>query len=374
MHKLQYQLVEIAYVTGYDTSKTNTNVKDWVVILKQKKIVGTGILALFMVAAVAVYTGTAQALYRYIGSDFRATGKVTQVGGSSFELTTSGSTWPLTMITNAGTDFSGGYGSFGDVHVGDEVRVVANRDTGDFLTLEVAKQADPGTYGNTTCDSFVISSAIFERPVNNTIYVVKDNIGVRINVDGDTQYVGGTMADVLPGSQVIISGYDCRTTGQLTAQTVHIVKNEALDACNSFGANAIVARNYSVLLAHDAPSAKTPKINVTVPAGNYDVYGVSFDNHSTSPWDTQAHEQWYATGYAGNNLVATSGTTDDLPNGVDFNTTKLNTGLQIDSALTAVQLVHAVQPGTDGYQSIYPVCVVFQPAASQEVEALPTRD
>lgn len=313
-------------------------------------------------AVVFAYSGTARALYRYIGSDLRATGKVQTVGSSSFELVTSGSTWPLTIITNGGTDYSNGYGTFGDVHVGDEVRVVADRATGDFLALEVAKQAQPGTYGNTACDSFVISTATFERPVNNTIYVVKDNIGVRINIDQDTQVVGGTMADVVPGTQIIVSGYDCRTTGQLTAQTIQIVKNDALTACNAFGSRAIVVRNYSVLLAHDAPSARTAKITAAVPKGVYDVYGVSFDNHSSTPWDTDQHEQWYALGFdaAGTQVVQT-GTTDDLPNGIDFNTTKVSNNLNVKSNLASVQLVHAVQPGTEGYQSIYPVCVAFQP-------------
>lgn len=359
-------LVETADVLGYSYRIEKKPVNEGnILTVKGKKILGSSLLVIITAAVVFAYSGTARALYRYIGSDMRATGKVQMVGSSSFELVTSGSTWPLTIITSGATDYSNGYSVFADVHTGDEVRVVADRTTGDFLALEVAKQAQPGTYGNTACDSFVISTATFERPVNNTIYVVKDNIGVSINVDNDTQVVNGTMADVIPGTQIVVSGYDCRTTGQLTAQTIEIVKNDALAACNAFGEGAIVVRNYSVLLAHDAASAKTPVVAAAVPAGTYDVYGVSFDNHSSTPWDTDAHEQWHTLGLgATNNTLVTTTNTADLPNGVDFNTTKIGNGLTVPTALTGVQFEHAVQPGTEGYQSVYPICAVFMPVGA----------
>lgn len=331
-----------------------------------KKSIGTSLLAVFFAASIIGVTGKATGLFRYIGSDFKGTGKVQTVGASSFELVTSGSTWPFTMVVNGATVYGGGYTGLSSLQTGDEVQVVADRTTGDFMTLEVKKVPQPATYGNAPCDSFVISTALFERPVNNTFYVVKNNIGTVIRYDQNTQVVGGTWNDLLPSTQVTIEGYDCRSTGTLTAQTITIVTNEALARCNSFGEDAIVVRNQSVLLAHDVASAKTPFINATIPAGTYRVHGVSFDNHSTTPWDTEPSESWKITGYEGDTLTYTSGNTNDLPNGIDFNGTTVSDPVTLGD-LTKVQLVHAVTPGTMGYQSVYPICAVFEPISPEVI-------
>ncbi len=335
-----------------------------------KKILGTGTLAIAVVAALFVSSGTAQALYRYVGSDFRGTGEVTQVGSSSFELTTSGSTWPFTMVVNDDTNYGGGYGSLTDIKVGDEVRVAAERTSGDFDVRSVRKIAQPDVYGNGGCDQFVLRTGIFERPVGNFFYVNKDGLGVKIYYSNDTKVTGGRMADVLPGTEVVVSGEDCRSTGTLTARRIQIVNNEALQACQDFGRNAIVVRNYSVLLAHDAGGIQTALLPAKVPAGKYNVYGVSFDNHSAAPWDTEAHEQWRAKGYNGGGTeILSTGVTDDLPTGVDFNTTRIAHNTTLTQALANIRLVHAVALGTDGYQSIYPVCVAFVPTNRDDHDA-----
>lgn len=325
-----------------------------------KKIIGTSVIAVALIATFLTVSGKASGLFRYIGSDFKASGQVQTVNANSFELVTSGSTWPATMVVNAGTDYSGGYNVFSDVKPGDEVQVVADRSSGDFITLEVKKIPDPSVYGNASCDSFVLSTAVFERPVNDYFYAVKDNMGIKINYDNDTQVIGGTFDDLLPGTEIIVSGVDCRGSATLKAQSITIVENKALEACNSHKPGSIVVRNRTVLLAHDAASAKTPKIDVNLPAGQYKVYGVSFDNHSTSPWDNDANERWKVYGFNGNTQNYTSGVTDDLPNGVDFNETRLDPPTAI-GPLTSVQFVHNATPGTQGYQSVYPICVVFEP-------------
>ncbi|PID31962.1 hypothetical protein CR970_03075 [Candidatus Saccharibacteria bacterium] len=325
-----------------------------------KKFIGTSSLLLLAAAVLFAYSGTARALYRYIGSDLRTDGNVVSVGASSLELNTSGSTWPLTIIVDGSTSFAGGYSALSDVQPGDEVRVLANRDTGDFLASEVSKMPDPASYGNVPCDSFVISTATFERPVNDTLYVQKDGIGVRIQINQDTQVEGGTMEDVVPGTQIIVSGYDCRADGTLTAQTIQIVQNEALAMCNEFGPDSIVVRNYSVLLAHNQESMYSPMLPAAVPAGAYDVYGVSYDNHEQSPWDQSINERWKVHGYTGDSQNYVSMATDDLPDGVDFNQTMIGSDVQILQALDSVQLVHAAPVGS-GYESVYPVCVAFVP-------------
>lgn len=328
----------------------------------RKKIIGTGALAIAVVAALFVSSGTAQALYRYVGSDLRGTGQVTQVGGSSFELTTSGSTWPFTMVVNEDTNYGGGYSSLADVKVGDEVRVAAERTSGDFQARSVRKIAQPDVYGNGGCDRFVLRTGVFERPVGNFFYVNKDGLGVKVYYSNDTRVTGGRMADVLPGTEIVVTGEDCRSTGTLTAQRIQIVTNEALEACQDLGRNAIVVRNYSVLLAHDEGGIQTALLPAKVPAGRYNVYGVSFDNHAATPWDTEAHEQWRAKGYnaAGVEVFGT-GVTNDLPTSANFNTTRIAQNANLTQALANVRLVHAVAPGTDGYQSVYPVCVAFVP-------------
>lgn len=335
-----------------------------------KKIFGTGVLAIALVAALFVSSGTAQALYRYVGSDFRGTGEVTQVGSSSFELTTSGSTWPFTMVVDGSTNFGGGYGSLTDVAVGDEVRVAAERTNGDFNVRNVRKIAEPDAYGNGGCDAFVLRTGVFERPVGTFFYVIKDGLGVKVNYSNDTRVVGGRMADVLPGTEIVVSGEDCRSTSTLTADTIRIINNEALAACQEFGRNAIVVRNYSVLLANDAASAQTALLRANVPAGRYNVYGVSYDNHADAPWDKEIHEQWRAKGYnASGTEVISTGATNDLPNGINFNTTRISQNVNIAQAVANVRLVHAVTPGTEGYQSIYPVCVAFVPTARDDRDA-----
>ncbi len=324
------------------------------------KTFGTSLLALVMVSVLLFSTGTAQALFRFIGAELRATATVTAVNASSLEVRTSGSTWPITLVANGGTSFGGGYTGLASVQPGDEVQVVADQTGGEFVALEVQKTTDPNLYGAAPCDSFVLSTAIYERPVNGTFYVVKDNVGIKINANNNSQVVNGSMDELVPGTEVVVSGYDCRSTQTLTAQTIEIVNNQGLALCDSYGASAIVVRNRSVLLANDVASATTGKISASVPAGRYRVHGVSFDNHSTSPWDTQANERWFAVGYQGATSATTTGATADLPNGVDYNETVLLDDVNITD-LDSIELKHAATIGAEGYQSVYPICVVFEP-------------
>ncbi len=324
-----------------------------------KKLIGTTLVVLLAGVTLLIGTGNASALFVFKGNDLDATGTVTSVDGASFDIETSGSDDPFTIVVNRRTKFSNGYNRLSDLQIGDAVRVKADREDGDFIASKVRATSDPSSYGG-SCDNFVLRTAVYTGPNGDSFYATKDGVQVRIYFDTSTEFRRGSAASLLPGTEIRVTGEDCTADGRLVASTIVIVDNIGLRTCRSYGRDAIVLYNQSPLIANDSAGASLPVQPATVPAGRYKLIGVSFDNHSgDGERDRAQKEQWYFTGLTSGAVTYTSGVTRDLPNNRDFNATVLAGNVTLP-ALDQIQLKHAAFPDANS-QSIYPVCVVLQP-------------
>ncbi len=121
-----------------------------------------------------------------------------------------------------------------------------------------------------------------------------------------------------------------------------------------------------LLLAWDADKSMAGPIAVSVPAGSWDVYLTSFDDHSNKTHQSQLEEQWYLEGRLGDAVVFTTGTTPDLPESTDvawFSVGSITTTQAIDSVVA----VHAAYPDSFEPHSVAPLCAAFYPAGTSTV-------
>lgn len=117
------------------------------------------------------------------------------------------------------------------------------------------------------------------------------------------------------------------------------------DLGNRLLANATISREFALA----AP----------LPAGTYELDVVSYDGYDNRAVVTgQTREQWYSEFLAADGTVlATSGVTADLEDGVDEATWSGVVGtITIDQEATVVRVLHA-SPGTVSPNSVRPVCI-----------------
>ena len=113
----------------------------------------------------------------------------------------------------------------------------------------------------------------------------------------------------------------------------------------------------SILAQHTSrPSQRT--ISAFVPAGTYDVTAVSYDGYDGRSTVFQKLEQYFLEFLdAGGNVLATTGATDDLLDGVEETTRSTFVG-EISLAADAVEVraVHLFAGQSVGTQSVAPSC------------------
>lgn len=131
-------------------------------------------------------------------------------------------------------------------------------------------------------------------------------------------------------------------------------------------------------LLSTSPTSREYALPTPLPAGDYDLNGVSYDGYeqrdTISP---QPQEQWYAEllGSDGS-VLATSGLTADLVDEVTEDSWSGSLGsVTIASAATAVRVVHAA-PGSASVNSVRPVCLgaIGGPEATTTTTAAPAPD
>lgn len=109
---------------------------------------------------------------------------------------------------------------------------------------------------------------------------------------------------------------------------------------------------------------------VNLPAGKYQITGLSYDGYSNraqTPASEQNQEQWKLEVYSGSKKLGTFGPTTDLEDGVqeDYNTDVLASTASFSSAVTKIKAVHKLKgvANPSGPHSVVPVCVAFDPIA-----------
>lgn len=113
----------------------------------------------------------------------------------------------------------------------------------------------------------------------------------------------------------------------------------------------------------DLPTRRTYQLATSIPAGTYDLDAVSYDGYEGRAGVLQFSEFWKVQLLAADGTVlATSETTDDVPDGVDEATVAGGIG-QVswtDEPAVALRTVHGAE-GALHVNSVSPVCVGFTP-------------
>ncbi len=324
-----------------------------------KKLASTVGIAVIVMALMLLLSGRARSFLTFIGNDLTFTGTVTQVNPNSF-MVDKGGTYPFTIVTDAATDYQNGLTRLADVSLGEKVVVEAREHQGMLLAEEVSPVIAGGYGYGAGCEAFEGSKLWVSAIEDGSLYLSRAGITFYVQYDGNTEVMPGEQSiyDLEVGETIAVSGEDCQGEG---INAHRIIRANAppteVTACTDLDGHII--GNSQVLLSHDEYGAFTAPQMIDVPAGVYDVYGVSFDSHSENAWDTQDNERWYVEGWYNDEIVYTSDATDDLPDGIDSNVTMIGSSVYV-SDMDALRFAHAayVDPA---YHSIWPECVAFVP-------------
>jgi hypothetical protein len=123
--------------------------------------------------------------------------------------------------------------------------------------------------------------------------------------------------------------------------------------------STVVSISTELLLAWDAARSMAGPVDFSLPAGTWDVWAVSYDNHSDKSHQVQLQEKWYLEGRSGTSVVFTTPSTPDLPESVDQATFFLGS-VGVPSAINNVKAVHTAYPADEPH-SVAPLCVAFYP-------------
>lgn len=135
--------------------------------------------------------------------------------------------------------------------------------------------------------------------------------------------------------------------------------NECSGSTVTFGTQYFGLEDGGNRLLSTAPTSREYALPTPLPAGDYDLNGVSYDGYeqreTISP---QPQEQWYAEFLASDgSVLATSGITADLADEVTEDTWSGSLGaVTLADTATAVRVVHAA-PGSSSVNSVRPVCL-----------------
>ncbi|NNC91607.1 MAG: hypothetical protein HKN80_03850, partial [Acidimicrobiia bacterium] len=128
-------------------------------------------------------------------------------------------------------------------------------------------------------------------------------------------------------------------------------------ACPLPAGPGVVTISTELLLAWDAASAMAGPVDFALPAGTWDVYLVSYDNHSSKTHQAQKQEQWYLQGWLNGAVVFQTSPTGDLPEDTDYATFYVGS-ISTTSAIDQVKAFHFAYP-SDEPHSVAPVCASF---------------
>ncbi|MGI9648596.1 MAG: hypothetical protein ACR2OI_08775 [Acidimicrobiia bacterium] len=124
-----------------------------------------------------------------------------------------------------------------------------------------------------------------------------------------------------------------------------------------------------LLLAWDAARSMAGPVDFSLPAGTWDVWAVSYDNHSDKSHQVQLQEKWYLEGRAGTSAIFTTPSTPDLPESVDQATFFLGS-VAVPSAINNIKAIHTAYPADEPH-SVAPLCVAFYPQGTTPTSTTP---
>jgi len=109
--------------------------------------------------------------------------------------------------------------------------------------------------------------------------------------------------------------------------------------------------------------ARTGAVATNIPAGNYDITLVSYDNHSQKN-QTQTQESWYLIlRDANGGTIANSSPISDLPDNQDLLVEKVDSNFPVSQAVKSVKGFHAAYPSSNA-NSVVPICAAFDEVSS----------
>ncbi len=165
-------------------------------------------------------------------------------------------------------------------------------------------------------------------------------------------------------------------TSSIVFMSAPVHAGQTTDAtCSVTGANSFVVEGRQMMLVSDSIGP----IAATIPAGEYTVDYVSYDNHTGHGGQNQNEETWTFTATNNNSEVYTSAPTADIPEETDIVTGSFGKVTLTDS-VDAITFDHTVRSWNDSTspESVYPVCVSFtpvdQPACEYDETILATDD
>ncbi|MFC1639089.1 Ig-like domain-containing protein, partial [Patescibacteria group bacterium] len=121
-----------------------------------------------------------------------------------------------------------------------------------------------------------------------------------------------------------------------------------------------------IIANEDLAAATDGPVSSSIPAGEYQVTLVSFDDHSNKPWQVQTQEQWYGLlKDASGSTVAMTSTISDLAEDEDWLTETVDGGLVLETTVTSMSAIHAAYPTTNE-NSVYAVCAAFDVVSPPE--------
>ncbi|MCH7604783.1 hypothetical protein IID24_02245 [Patescibacteria group bacterium] len=124
------------------------------------------------------------------------------------------------------------------------------------------------------------------------------------------------------------------------------------------------------LLSNKESKISHGPIDVDIAAGTYDIWLVSFDDHSAKPTQTQVNEQWHIQAYNGEgDIFFESNDISDLPDDQDFLVEKVNEDVVIEEDIDGLSVHHFFDfEETSKANSITPVCAGFDVKEPAEEE------
>ncbi len=324
-----------------------------------KKLFGTTALVVAMIAALIISTGQVNALFTFINGHIQMTGTVLQVHGSSFDVDTGGS-HPFQVIVDDSTDYEEGFASLDDLEVGDSIRLMAREDQGNILAQSVSPLVGGGYGYGSGCEELNLNNVYVSAIEADRMVLSRANITFDVGYGDFTDIIGGSLEDIQVNDVITVVGSDCGDDGFEAARVI-LFNDAPIALCDSRSEQAFVVYNDVHLLSHDEGGAFSPVIDVDIPAGKYDVYGVSYDQHDINTWDTSVLEEWYVTGWSEGTQDYQSDATTDLPDNQNRNISQIGSAIMTDG-FDQLQLVHAAFPEAN-YNSVLPECVIFEPVA-----------
>lgn len=249
--------------------------------------------------------------------------------------------------------------------------------------ISVVKSANPTSLpksGGNVNYSYAVTN---HGDVTLTNIVLSDDKCSPVNyVDGDTNtnnqlettetwnYTCSTNITAATTNIATVTGdYNAQTVQDTDEVTVAVTEYEACPLNEKDG--RILIHLYDTI-AHPGKglrSDKTPvegsygPLPISIPAKNYDVTFVSYDDHANKPSQIQLNEQWYMKLYNNSSsLVAATNAIGDLPDSEDWKTEIVNYNLNISEDIFLFSVFHSEYsniPTTGKANSILPVCVAF---------------